>query len=467
MIEFGTGGFRTIIGEGFTKESVQKIAQAICNIIIEERLKKEIALGFDQRFLSKESSVWISEVFAGNNIKVNLTNKVVPTPSIMFAVKNLELDFGLMITASHNPYLYNGIKVFMKGGRDALEELNLKIGQIASSLTNVKTIDFEEAMALGLVCYFDPIPNYIQNLSNFINPTFKESSAKILFNNMYGVATESVNLLKEKYNLLNLELINTNHDAFFNFELPAPNAETLQAFSKQVVCGNYNFGLAVDADADRIALIDEKGTFYDGNIIIPLVHYYLAKYRNLKGDVVKNIATSIFADKMANALGVNCHEVFVGFKFLVDKMNETNAILLGEGSGGVTLNGYISGKDGIFSSMILIELQKIINKPMSVIIDEAKNFCGYSYALDEMYFEIKNKNNIINILNSRIPNFNKEVVSVQKEDGFKYVFKDNTWLLIRFSKNEPVLRIHTEQTTQKEAEDFKLSTKKFIEEIDC
>lgn len=186
-IKFGTGGFRGVIGDDFTKETVTVIAQALSNIIIEHSFKKEIVLGYDYRFLSNETSIWMSEVFAGNNIKVNLLDSASPSPTVMYLTEKFDLDLGVMITASHNPYRFNGVKVFTKGGYDADVEFTNLIEKEISKVKDVNFVELEKAKKDKIVNEFDGVTPYVENIIKFTNARI-DKSLRIAFDNLNGVS---------------------------------------------------------------------------------------------------------------------------------------------------------------------------------------------------------------------------------------------------------------------------------------
>lgn len=444
MIKFGTAGFREIIGELFTKENVQKITQALAIKIKKEKSDKPVAIGFDKRFLSDRAAVWVAEVLAGNKIKVKLYNRETPTPSVMYTVLTEDLDYGVMITASHNPHFHNGVKIIEKGGRDASVETTDMITKLANKNLRIKTLDINEGRAKGLVEDLDNLGKYIKNIQKYVSNNLKDSDIKVLFNPMHGATTESARLLAKNYNLKNFDIINDNEDAYFEHKLPSPSEEVLEDFKLAVKKGKYAIGLACDGDGDRLGVVDEKGNYYSANTTLAVVYYYLIKYRNLKGDIVKNLSTSYAVDLVAEKLGFKCHETSIGFKWIVAKMEETDSILGGESSGGLTMKGYLKCKDSCFAISLILDAMATIKKPLSKIVKEVYDFCGYNSIYVEKSQRIKNKKKLIKALQTTRPNFDKDPVKVSQQDGVKYYFADNSFVHIRFSGTEDLLRYHME-----------------------
>lgn len=445
---------------------MQKTAQGLCDIIKKEKVSTSVIVGYDKRFLSDQFAKWFVEVLAGNNVNAKLTTTPVPTPMVMFGTMTEGNDFGVMITASHNPYEYNGIKIFLKEGRDADVEFTNRLEKVANSAKKIKTLNFSDAIAFGKVAYIDNQKEYINNIAKFLTKKKVANNSNVLFDAMCGVSGPAMKILAKKLNIKNFKLINLEHDAFFKFRMPSPNEDTLKDFMQEVKKG-YDFGLASDADGDRLALIDNKGNFYNCNLIMAIVYYYLVKFRAYSGDIVRNLASSVILDKLADKFGSVCHEVPVGFKYVSARMKETNALIGGESSGGLTARGYINGKDSLFASAILLEAQSVIGKPMFDIVQDVKKFAGYDFIFEEIAYVVKNKNALINSLKKTRPDFAPKIVKVSDIDGFKYYFENDQWALIRFSGTEPVLRVFAECENSEVASLVLASIEQYIKEHDC
>lgn len=465
MIKFGTSGFRAKLAEDFTKQNAQKIAQALSIIIKKEKSENPVIIGYDKRFMSDFFAKWMAEVFAGNGIKSKVYTQAVPTPAVMFGVKQENLDYGITVTASHNPYYYNGIKITTKGGRDAIEEFTTELEKIANKNLKIKSIYFEDAKNKKLISDYDNTKEYIKNLDKFVSKNLKEKNTKILFNAMYGVTGDCARLFAKHFKLKNFDIINDIPDPYFNNILPCPNEIDLEEFKKQVVRGRYKVGLAVDADGDRLGIIDEKGDYYSSNIIMAIVYYYLVKYRNLQGDVVRTYPTSIILDKLAECFGFKCHETKVGFKNVSSKMLETNALLGGESSGGFTMRNYTPTKDSFFSIAVFLDAITTINKPLSAIVEEVKEFCGYISTYVEGSTLVNNKKKFLKILAKKSPSFAYKPTEVVREDGVKYIFEGGNWALLRFSGTEDLLRYYVEFQTEIECERNIKAIQTFVENI--
>lgn len=468
MIKFGTGGWRAIIGDEFIKDNVCLLSQAIAlDMKNSECYKKGIVIGYDRRFLSDRAAVWIAETLAGNGIKVYFMPKIAPTPLIMFTVKEMGTKYGVAVTASHNPADYNGIKIFTEGGKDANEDVTKHLEQIIEAIKkeDIKTMAFEKAIEEGIVEIINPFNSYIDSILKMVNvDAIRDKALKVLLDPMFGVSKTSLEtiLLTAR---CELDIIHERHDTLFGGRLPSPSAITLNHLMNLVVEKKYDLGIGTDGDADRLGIIDEKGEFIHPNSIIALLYYYLLKYKGWKGPVVRNIATTHLLDKIANHFGQECYEVPVGFKHISAKMEETNALIGGESSGGLTIRGHIKGKDGIFAAALLVEMICVTDKKLSELLDEIQGQFGQFVMLeDDFKFDSQDKTKLIKVLfeNRELPQFGYEIEKTSYLDGVKVYFKNGGWIISRFSGTEPLLRIFVEMPTYDEAEKIGVIMKEFL-----
>lgn len=447
-LKFGTGGFRGVIGVDFTKENIQMICQSVANIINRENLKKEIFVGYDNRFMSEQFAEFCCEVFVANGIDVSLNMSACTTPIVMYETMVGKNDYGVMLTASHNPHIYNGIKIFTKDGRDASIEDTLKIEKEFENLTSLKFVDLEDCKKqIKYVDYIEEFVDYIINNQQIPNC----NDIKAVFDTKHGSSAQEIKLFCKKVGL-NYKILNEKRDAFFDFALPAPNWDNVEDLKKEVVENNYNIGFALDSDGDRLAVIDENGKFIDNNIILAIVYYYLNKFQNKRGGIVKSVATSSILDILASKLGENCYEVPIGFKYTSSKLIETGAVVGGESSGGLALQNHIWGKDSLVSIALCLKILKFFNKPFSEIVEEVLNFAnGYNKVFVEKQYKYSlEKKDFLKdlLLNKKIlPKLTYPISKIVMKDYVKVYYTNNNWALIRFSGTEPVLRIFVENDT--------------------
>ncbi len=466
MIKFGTGGWRAVIGDGFTKANIQLLVQGLCDKIIASGVQhKPVIIGYDRRFLSDIGAKWAAEVFCGNSIGVHFIYRNSPTPLIMFQVKQEKAYYGIAVTASHNPAIYNGVKLFTQGGRDASLEVTDEIERYIENVKKVHCMPFEKATEEGLLTVIDPFNDYIDEIMGFLDKSaIMKARLRVLLDPMYGVSKTSLQTI-----LLTLrcdvDVINDRHDTLFGGKLPSPSVATLRKLSTMVVEEGYDIGLGTDGDADRLGVIDDQGRFIHPNEILMLLYYYLVKHKGWRGDVIRNIATTHVLDDMAADFGYKCHEVPVGFKHISAKMEETDAVIGGESSGGLTVRGHIFGKDGIFAASLLIEMMAVTKKNLSLILKEIYDRYGYRVMSENSYaFNSQDKERLIKILyrDRLIPDFAVPVERLSYEDGLKVYFKNGGWLVARFSGTEPLLRVFAEMPDQQQADDVCNRMKGFL-----
>ncbi|MDC5851060.1 phosphoglucomutase/phosphomannomutase family protein [Vibrio europaeus] len=469
MIKFGTGGWRAFIGEEFTKDNVRLVAQALANIINQEQVAdKGFVIGYDRRFLSDKAGRWFTEVLAANGITVSFIDKFVPTPIVMFKAKEMGCAYSACITASHNPADYNGIKVFIQGGRDADEIITEKIETQISQLSaeQVKSVDFDQAVEDKLIDVINPMNEFVDSIINFIDiESIKKANLRVLIDPMFGVAKNALQTV-----LINgrcdVDVINDGKNPDFGGLMPSPSAATLYRLKHLVAAEGYDIGIGTDGDADRLGIIDEKGHFIHPNEVLILLYYYLLEYKGWKGSVVRNIATTHILDKIAADHGEKSFEVPVGFKHISSQMEADDSLIGGESSGGLTIRGHIKGKDGVFASSLLVEMISVTGKKLSELLDEIYGKYGYAYTAEgDCTFKPAQKEVLYNriYVEKQLPDFEFEIGKVSYEDGAKVYFKNGGWVIARFSGTEPLLRIFAEMANKETAEQVVQQVKAFLQ----
>ena len=468
MIKFGTGGWRAFIGEEFTKDNVRLVAQALSNIINNENVAdKGFIVGYDRRFLSDKAGRWFAEVLAANHIPVSFIDKFVPTPIVMFQAKEMGCAYSACITASHNPADYNGIKIFIEGGRDADEIITEKVEQQISQLTasDVRSVDFEQAVNDKSVVIINPMNAFVDSIINFIDiEAIKKANLRVLIDPMFGVAKNALQTV-----LINgrcdVDVINDGKNPDFGGLMPSPNAATLYRLKHLVAAEGYDIGIGTDGDADRLGIIDEKGHFIHPNEVLILLYYYLLEYKGWKGSVVRNIATTHILDKIAADHDEKSFEVPVGFKHISSQMEADDSLIGGESSGGLTIRGHILGKDGVFASSLLVEMISVTGKKLSEMLDEIYAKYGYAYTAEgDCTFKPSEKEALYNkiYVEKQLPDFDYEIEKVSYDDGAKVYFKNGGWVIARFSGTEPLLRIFAEMQDRDTAECVLQQVKSFL-----
>ena len=387
---------------------------------------------------------------------MNFINLSAPTPQIMFTVKTRDLPYGAAITASHNPALWNGIKLFTRGGRDAVQEITDAIQDEANAMTmdDVRTLEFEEGRRIGAIEYIDPRDEYLDSILGRVDTAaIRRRRPRIVLDPMFGVSLTG--LLTILYSSrCDVDVIHDTHDAFFGRRLPAPTVDTLADLQRQVMEHNADLGIATDGDADRLGVIDEKGEYISANMVLVLLYHYLLEYKGWKGAAVRNVATTHLLDRVAAKYGERCFEVPVGFKHISKAMQDNDALIGGESSGGLTVRGHIFGKDGLYAASLLVEMLSVAGKPLSRMVRDLFDEFGELHTAEHDWPLTEAAKAGINarIFQKReLPEFGRAIDRVSYEDGCKVYF-DGAWIIVRFSGTEPRVRIFAEDTSMDRAE---------------
>ena len=400
---------------------------------------------------------WAAEVLAGYGFRPYVINRSVPTPLVMFTVKQRETPYGMAITASHNPAIYNGIKIFTAGGRDADQSVTKKIEEEIGKLTpeDVKSIPYGEALKAGIIREEYPFNEYIDSILELLDvEKIKQSRLRIAIDPMYGVSNNSLRTILLTCRC-DVDVIREQHDTLFGGRMPAPSEEAQRLLSVYVTEHHCHLGIATDGDADRLGVIDEKGNYLHANVLLVILYYYLLKYRGWKGPCVRNISTTHLLDRVALDFGEECYEVPVGFKNVSGKMLETNAVIGGESSGGMAIRGHIQGKDGIYAAALLVEMLAVTGKSIAEMYHEILRQYGKLYFREEDIAttpENKQKLQQLVFQQKQLPEFPEAIAKVSYADGCKVFFEDGSWTICRFSGTEPLLRFAAEGNTEAQAQ---------------
>lgn len=467
MIKFGTGGWRAVIGDDFICTNIRKVAAGVLRLAAEQgKTDKPVVIGYDRRFLSDTAAKWVAEVLAAGGMTVWFLNRSAPTPLVMHTVKNKELYFGIEITASHNPASYNGIKLIVEEGRDASLETTSRLEELIEEVGEVDFCNFDKAVEEGKVIYQRNLFNdFIDDILELLDvKALRERGLRVLFDTMHGSGTFPLQVIFHTARCT-IDTINLNKDAYFGGQMPAPTEQTLSALSDMVIKGGYDLGIAMDGDGDRLGIIDSNGRYINANEILCMLYHYLVKYKGWKGPVVRNLATTHMLDKIAESFGEKCYEVPVGFKYISSKIDEIDAVLGGESSGGLTVRGHINGKDSVYAASLFAEMVSVTGKSPSQIMDEFEaQFGKFVMVEDNLHFAPEAKGEIENIImvEKKLPDFGIEVERVNYEDGCKVYFADGSFVICRFSGTEPLLRIFAESSTKDAAASYITAFRTFL-----
>lgn len=458
MIKFGTGGWRAVIAEEFTFSNVRRVAQAAALYVKElGQEDKPIIVGHDLRFLSGRFSRALAEILVHNGIKVWFIEQVVPTPMLMYAVDQEDLALGIMVTASHNPSEYNGLKIIVAGGKDAPVEVTDRLEEICVTIPQLEAppLSFSEALQQGKIVEYSNKNAYIDSLLAQIDTeAVQKFNFRVLFNPMFGVAKDIMAMCLASLRC-SVDLINADRDTMFGQRAPTPSRESLADMEYIMKQGKYHIGIATDGDSDRIGLYDEKGNYIDANEILKLLYYYLKAYRNEQGGLVRNVTTSHVLDRIAHSFGEAAYEVPVGFKHISHKMDEEDLLLGGESSGGLKIRGHVNGKDGILAALLAVEMLAKTGKTLSELLSEInKKFGSFHFGEVNLSYHPQDRTRLNQILIQEryTPTLPWEITKTSYADGVKFYFATEGWLSIRFSGTEPILRLAFETATTNEAE---------------
>ncbi len=455
-IKFGTDGWRGIISDNFTFKNVNLVAQAVSEWATNDlgpiAGKKKIAVGYDTRFLSKEYAQAFACVLAANGIEVYLSPIAIPTPALSYGVVGIKAVAGIMITASHNPAKFNGIKIKTYQGGGASNDITNRVEAYIEK-TAVRTLDFETAKSDQKIIIHDFKVAYLKFMKSYIDlGKIKKAKFKVLQDVMHG---SGARILEEvlKGSQLRLSLMRSDVNPSFDGGKPEPVVEFLQGIIKRVRDEKFDLGLVVDGDADRIAAVAPGGHFIHPQKILGLLILHLARNRGRTGGVVKTICGTTMIDHIAKKLGLKLYETPVGFKYISDLMVSERIVAGGEEAGGMGMQDYIPERDGTLAGLLLLEMMVYQKKNIKEILEDMeKEFGRYFYQrcdlkLGEGRFDIEEVKKIKVLLG-------KQVVEWKDFDGIKLICEDESWLMLRPSGTEPLVRAYSESKSLRRAKEL-------------
>ena len=453
-IQFGTDGWRGVIAQDFTFDNVRVCAQAVAEYLKQFGLaNRGLIIGYDTRFASEGFAAAVAEVVAGNGIKVYLCPKATPTPVISFGILAQKAGGAVIITASHNPAIWNGFKYKSEFGSSASPEaiagLEKHISRILAT-SKINRMPLAKVLEQGLVEYLDLAPIYFNQLNSLIDLNkLRQAELKVVVDPMYGAGTGYFKTLLGGGAIKVLE-INAERNPMFPGIQPEPIAANLTKLAATVKGQGANVGLALDGDADRIGVIDEKGRFLTTLQVFSLLCLYLLEVCGERGLIVKTITTSSMLYCLGEIFKVPVREVSVGFKYVAPIMIAEDALIGGEESGGFGFRGHMPERDGILSGLYFLDLMVKTGKNPSELIDYLHSKVGpHHFDRVDIEFPEEERQAIIERIKSNPPEYidGVKVAKLDITDGFHFILADTTWLLIRFSGTEPLLRIYAESST--------------------
>lgn len=444
-IKFGTDGWRAIISDEFTFANVRLVAQAIANFIHNHGLdRKKIIVGYDPRFLADKFAEDVVKVMESNSISTLLPDRDTPTPVIAFSVKDLGACGAVMLTASHNPPEYCGIKFIPEYAGPANEDITREIEKYLSAPEVQYGIRSGKKASVER---FDPRERYFKNIANMIDQAaIARAKPRIVYDPMYGSGRGYVDVLLQRFGA-EVEEMHSYRDTLFGGRLPEPVEENLLEMRSKVKEEGFDLGLSTDGDADRFGVVGDDGRFYSANEILPMLALYLIEEKGYSGCLVRSVATTHALDKVAALHRIKLYETPVGFKYIAERMMREPVILGGEESGGLSIRGHIPEKDGILADLLVAEMVAKKRKPLASIKAELEKRIGKHFGKRvNMRVSEERKVAIMASLKSVPPKdlAGVKVASVSTADGVKLTLDDGSWALLRLSGTEPLLRTYFE-----------------------
>jgi phosphomannomutase len=462
-IHFGTDGWRAVISDSFTFDNLRIVAQAIADSVASDHWDKsgnggekpdprKIVVGFDTRFLSDRFAGEVARVLAANGFSVLLAQADAPTPAISYAVKHQHAIAGVMITASHNAPRYNGVKLKGSFGGSALPEqcrrVEIYITDNEEQARGPNLMDYRKARDAGLIQKFNPLPAYFDHLHTLINTdVIAENPQRFVVDAMYGSGRGVIKSFLQGTGCEIAEIRGEMNPGFGGVH-PEPISKYLGALASAVSSGMGNFGVVTDGDADRIGAMDERGNFVDPHKIMALALKYLVEKRGMSGAVVRTVSTTRMIDRLAKRYGLKVYETPVGFNHIADHMMQEDVLIGGEESGGISFKGHIPEGDGPAMGLLLVELIAESRQPLVELVEDLLEDVGPAFyeRADLRLSRPVAKAEMTAFLTGQAPKEigDQALTEIGQRDGVKYIMADDSWLLIRPSGTEPVLRVYAE-----------------------
>ncbi|HCU23390.1 MAG TPA: hypothetical protein DF383_00090 [Deltaproteobacteria bacterium] len=467
-IHFGTDGWRAIIGEEYTFSNVAKVLQAFCDLQ-EAAQGRSIIVGYDRRFQSRAFAEQAARVLLGNGFKVELAHQFAPTPCVSWMTKQRQALAGVVITASHNPFQWNGVKFKEDYGGSASPEftsqVEAQLQRNEGSGPRPRELSLEEGEQRGLLTYFDPQGAYVRQLEKLIDiGKIRRAKLKIVADPIYGAGGGFFQKLLGKQVV---EIRGEENPAFGGVN-PEPIEKNLAPAIAAVRKFRAHIGLATDGDADRIGAVDEKGRFVDSHHIFALILRHLVTVKKWKGTVVQTVSTTRMIQRLTEKFGLELIETPIGFKYICQAFRKTHPLMGGEESGGIGIAKHIYERDGILCGLFLLEILATYRKPFSKIIAELQKEVGpLVFRREDLHWPLEK----IRLVKERLaagslpetPGF--RLRSKNFLDGFKFNFTDDSWLLIRPSGTEPLLRVYAEAPSDRKLTSLLRAARSFLQSL--
>lgn len=449
-IRFGTSGWRAIIADEFTFEKVRAVTEAICRYLKDNfsEDQRTLIVGHDSRFMGEKFSEVAAEIAKAKGFRVLLCNHPTPTPTISHAIRDQKAVGALNFTASHNPPEYQGIKFSTFDGAPALPEITK---QIEEHVQNAASVDDADG---GSIEEFDARAAYLDDLKTKIRfDVISEAKGKYAYDALWGTGRGYLNKVLSDLGL-EVETIHDWRDVTFGGQAPEPGEEHLDELRETVKSKNLTLGVSTDGDGDRFGVIDSNGEFIQPNDLVAILSDYLAESRGWTEGLARSVATSGLIDKVAEKRGLKLHETPVGFKFIGELINKDEIILGGEESAGLSIKGHFPEKDGILACLLAIEAVAARGKSLTEQLEELTNEVGKLYSkrigvklTDEVQKSLKEK-----LAQEPQEIEGRKIEKINRLDGVKFIFDDGSWMLMRPSGTEPLVRIYAETENKEDLE---------------
>jgi phosphomannomutase len=465
-IHFGTDGWRAVISDTFTFHNLRNVTQAIADAVRSEDWNnglpipentdtRKMVVGFDTRFLSDRYASDVARVLAANDYKVYMASADAPTPAISYSVRQLGAIAGVMITASHNAPRYNGVKLKAAYGGSAQPEqcrrVEIYLNDNEELGRGPNLMDMEQARNEGRIERFNPILAYGEHLRKLVNfDLIAENPQRVVVDSMYGSGRGVIKGLLQGTGCEVHEIRGEMNPGFGGVH-PEPIAKYLGSLAGALAAGLGNFGLATDGDADRTGAMDERGNFVDPHKIMALSLRYLVEKRGWKGPVVRTVSTTRMIDRLCERYGLPVYETPVGFNHIADYMLKEDVLIGGEESGGISFRGHIPEGDGILMGLLLLEIVATSGHSLNELVEGLLQDVGPAFykrvdlRLSHPIAKDRMSRYLIECAPAEIGG--AKVGDINQIDGVKYLISDGSWLLIRPSGTEPVLRVYAEGRT--------------------
>ena len=453
-IKFGTDGWRAIVADDFTYEAVRAVAQGVAWYVGDDA--RPLIVGHDSRYCAELFAREVARVLVANNRRVILLDRVTPTPAVSWTVISQHAAGAVVVTASHNSAEFNGIKYKPDFGGSAPPEVVAEIEKhtARAAEAGITQVPYEDAVSSGRLRLMDPLPDYLSQIATMVDlDGLRGRGLRVLHEAMYGAGAGLVARALAGGSTVVEELHGERNPGFGGMH-PEPIDRYMPEAMERMRAGGFDLGIANDGDADRVGIIDETGRYVNQLQVMALFTMYLLEKRGLRGDIVRSITETAMVDELGRRFGVTVHEMPVGFKYIGTKMQETDAILGGEESGGFAFRGHIPERDGILAGLMMAQMIVDYGMPLSRIQAHLEELVGpHAYNRHDITFPRdgydERKAEIYQRMQALKPDTlaGARVVRIRDDDGFKFYLDDGSWVLMRMSGTEPLMRVYSEAST--------------------